>query len=58
MWLWEFSDVINKKYIASTFNVPLTPRHLVLSKDGQTLYISTVASGEVAKIDMSKIILV
>jgi Lactonase, 7-bladed beta-propeller len=46
-------DVVNKKYIGTIRQVPPTPRHLVLSKD--TLYISTVASGEVAKISMGKI---
>lgn len=43
-------DVVNKKYIGTIRQVPPTPRHLILSNG--TLYISTVASGEVAKISM------
>lgn len=46
-------DMINKKYIGTVRNVPATPRHLVLSKDGKTLYISTSYSGQVAKIDIN-----
>lgn len=48
--------VINKQtnsYIGTIRNVPLTPRHLV--QDGNTLYISTCFSGEVAKISMESI---
>lgn len=48
-------NAINNKYIGTIKNVPLTPRHLVLSKDGKTLFLSTCFSSEVAKIDMEKI---
>lgn len=48
-------DVDNNQYLGTIYNVPPTPRHLVLSKDGKTLYISTVASGEVARINLDKI---
>lgn len=49
-------DLENKKYVGTVRNVPATPRHLVLSKDGKTLYISTSFSGQVAKIDIDNLI--
>lgn len=48
-------DNQSKKYLGTIKNVPLTPRHLVLSKDGKTLYISTCFSSEVAKISIENI---
>lgn len=48
-------DAKEKKYLGTLRNVPLTPRHIVLSKDGRTLYLSTCFSSEVAKISMDKI---
>lgn len=49
-------DIVNKKYVGTVRNVPATPRHLVLSKDGKTLYISTSFSGQVAKINIDNLI--
>jgi DNA-binding beta-propeller fold protein YncE len=48
-------DLINNSYLGTIFAVPSTPRHLVLSKDGKTLLISTCASGQIAKINMDLI---
>ena len=45
-----------KKYIGTLWNVPLTPRHLIISKDN-FLIISTCASGEVSKISLNDIYL-
>lgn len=41
-----------QQYIGSLFNVPLTPRHLIISKDNQLL-LSTCFSGEIAKISLT-----
>lgn len=40
-----------QKYIGSLYNVPLTPRHLVISKDNQ-LVLSTCFSGEISRIPL------
>ena len=40
-----------KKYIGTLFNVPLTPRHLLISPDNQ-LILSTCFSGEISKISL------
>lgn len=45
-----------QQYIGSLFNVPLTPRHLIISKDNQLL-LSTCFSGEIAKISLDKLYL-
>lgn len=49
-------DAVNGQYLGTTRAVPLTPRHLVTSKDGQTLYISTSFSGQVARLSVQKLI--
>lgn len=41
-----------KKYIGTLYNVPLTPRHLVISSDNQ-LVLSTCFSGEISKIPLT-----
>lgn len=43
-----------KKYIGTLYNVPLTPRHLVISKDNQ-LVISTCFSREISKIPLESL---
>lgn len=45
-------DMSDFSYKGTIYGVPLTPRHLVLSQDGKSLYISTCASGQVARINI------
>lgn len=41
-----------QKYLGSVMNIKATPRHLVLSPDGQTLYASSNASGFVSAVPL------
>lgn len=41
-------DILTKRYLGTVFGMPSTPRHLVLSRDGQKLYISSNAAGRVS----------
>ncbi|MDH4224435.1 MAG: beta-propeller fold lactonase family protein [Deltaproteobacteria bacterium] len=41
-------DVEGRKLVATVFGMPPTPRHLVLSPDGQTLYVGSNSSGYVS----------
>lgn len=43
-----------KKYIGTLYNVPLTPRHLVISSDNY-LVLSTCFSGEISKISLDSL---
>lgn len=43
-----------KKYIGTIYNVPLTPRHLLISNDNQ-LVLSTCFSGEISKISLASL---
>ncbi|MBF0273987.1 MAG: tetratricopeptide repeat protein [Nitrospinae bacterium] len=49
-------DVEKKKYIGSVYGMKPTPRHLVLSNDGQTLYVSSNISGYVSSFSLPDII--
>ncbi|MBC7372034.1 MAG: beta-propeller fold lactonase family protein [Bdellovibrionaceae bacterium] len=46
----------SKKYLGSIMNISSTPRHLVLSPDGQTIYASSNYSGEISKTSLVGII--
>jgi len=41
-------DVKRRKYIGTVYGMPPTPRHLVLSKDGSLLYLSSSFAGDVS----------
>lgn len=41
-------DVAAQRYIATIFGMPPTPRHLVLSRDGQRLYVSSNVAGRIS----------
>lgn len=47
-------DLDKKSYIGTLWNVPLTPRHLIISPQNE-LVLSTCASGEVAKLSLNNI---
>lgn len=47
-------DLEKKSYIGTLWNVPLTPRHLIISSQNE-LVLSTCASGEIAKISLDSI---
>ena len=49
-------DVINNEYLGSIMNIKSTPRHLILSPDGETLYVSSNALGYVSKAPMDHVI--
>jgi len=45
-----------KRYLGSVMNVKSTPRHLVLSPDGRTLYASSNVSGYISGVPASEVI--
>lgn len=45
-----------QQYLGSIMNIPSTPRHLVLSPDGQTIYASSNSAGAISKAPLSKVI--
>lgn len=49
-------DVDQMKYIGTAWGMRPTPRHLVLSKDGKTLYVSSNVGGYVSKFATDDII--
>jgi WD40 repeat protein len=49
-------DVVRQKYMGAVMNVPSTPRHLVLSPDGETLYASSNQSGALSEMPMASLI--
>ena len=49
-------DLVEKKYIGSVTNVANSPRHLAISKDGRTLFVSSNRSGIVTKFSVDEIL--
>jgi DNA-binding beta-propeller fold protein YncE len=49
-------DVASQAYLGTVKGMPETPRHLVFSPDGQTLYFSANRSGHVGKIATEEIL--
>lgn len=49
-------DIARQQYMGSVMNVPPTPRHLVLSPDGETLFVSSNQSGVLSEISVSALI--
>ncbi|MDH5180900.1 MAG: beta-propeller fold lactonase family protein [Gammaproteobacteria bacterium] len=49
-------DVLKKRYIGSIFGMPHTPRHLLLSPDGNQLYLSSNMHGSVSKYNVADIV--
>lgn len=45
-----------QKYLGSIMNIASTPRHLVLSPDGKTLFVSSNYAGQVSKLPLSTVI--
>lgn len=48
--------VPTRKYLGSIMNIASTPRHLVLSPDGQTIYASSNYSGFISKSPLASIV--
>src|SRR5208282_2039398 len=49
-------DVQQMKYIGTVWGMRSTPRHLVLSQDGKTLFVSSNVGGYVSKFDTDAIV--
>ena len=49
-------DVANMKYVGTAWGMKPTPRHLVLSKDGKTLFVSSNVGGYVSKFSVDSLI--
>ncbi len=49
-------DVSSGEYLGSVMNVAATPRHLVISKDGQTLYASSNSAGAVSAVPLGHLL--
>ena len=49
-------DVESGAYLGTVLGMKPTPRHLVVSPDGQTLFVSSNVSGYVSKIDIAVVI--
>ena len=46
----------SQKYLGSIMNIASTPRHLVLSPDGKTIYASSNQAGVISKASLEKVI--
>lgn len=49
-------DVSTGRYLGTLSNVPATPRHLVISKDGSTLWVSSNVSGTLSRLDVFAVV--
>lgn len=49
-------DVATGRYLGTVSNVPATPRHLVLSRDGRTLWVTSNVSGRLSRFDADALV--
>lgn len=49
-------ETASGRYLGTISNVPATPRHLALSKSGQTLWVSSNVSGNISRFEMAPLL--